>query len=118
MVLEYMDNRKTPEYYFKKMISDIEFCILHLNGISIKEFCENEVLNSAISFKFVQISENAKKIPSFVVEKYDYIPWNKINGLRNKIVHDYGNIQYEIIYDTITFDLPDLLVKLRKIVDE
>ena len=113
-----MDNRKTPEYYFKKMIADIEFCIAHNNGITLKEFCENEVLNSAISFKFVQISENAKKIPSYIIEKYDFIPWNKINGLRNKIVHDYGNIQYEIIYDTIIYDLPDLLGKLIKIIEE
>ena len=113
-----MDNRKTPEYYFKKMIADIEFCIAHNNGITLKEFCENEVLNSAISFKFVQISENAKKIPDWMIMKYKSIPWNKISGLRNKIVHDYGSIQFEIIYDTINNDLPVLVDKLKDLINE
>lgn len=84
----------------------------------MKDFCEDEVLNSAISFKFVQISENAKKIPDWIISKYNDIPWNKISGLRNKIVHDYGNIQFEIIYDTIKNDLPVLIHKLSVLVED
>ena len=60
-----MDN-KTPKYYIEKIIKDIEFCINHLKDSTIEEFNEDEVLSSAISFKFVQISENAKKLPESI----------------------------------------------------
>ena len=51
-----MDNNKTPKYYIEKIITDIEFCIRYLKNVAIEEFNNNELLTSAISFKFVQIS--------------------------------------------------------------
>lgn len=110
-----MDNIKTPKYYIDKIIKDIVFCITNLKDVTIEEFNDNEVLSSAISFKFVQISENVKKLPNSVCELYSNVPWMKISGLRNRIVHDYGSIQLDIIYDTVKNDLPDLKKEIEKI---
>lgn len=111
-----MDNGKTYKYYVEKIIDDINFCIKHLEAISLQEFNMDEILSSAISFKFVQISENVKKLPLFINEVYPNIPWNKISGLRNRIVHDYGSIQLDIIYNTVKDDLPKLIVDLNEII--
>ena len=116
MALRYMDNIKTPTYYLLKIIEDINFVIDNTIGISIEEFSEDEVLNCAVSFKFIQISENAKQLPEGLVKEYPQIPWKKINGLRNRIVHDYGNVQLDIIYNTIEKDLPTLLKQLKIII--
>lgn len=48
---------------------------------------------------------------------YPNIPWMKISGLRNRIVHDYGSIQLDIIYNTVIQDLPLLLNDLKGIVE-
>ena len=111
-----MDNGKTYKYYVEKIIDDINFCIKHLEAISLQEFNMDEILSSAISFKFVQISENVKKLPLSINEVYPTIPWNKISGLRNRIVHDYGSIQLDIIYNTVKDDLPKLIVDLNEII--
>ncbi|MCI5582151.1 MAG: DUF86 domain-containing protein [Anaeroplasma sp.] len=111
-----MDNGKTYKYYVEKIIDDINFCIKHLEAISLQEFNMDEILSSAISFKFVQISENVKKLPLSINEVYPNIPWNKISGLRNRIVHDYGSIQLDIIYNTVKYDLPKLIVDLNEII--
>ena len=111
-----MDNGKTYKYYVKKIIDDINFCIKHLEAISLQEFNMDEILSSAISFKFVQISENVKKLPLSINEVYPNIPWNKISGLRNRIVHDDGSIQLDIIYNTVKYDLPKLIVDLNEII--
>ena len=50
-----------------------------------------------------------------MIVKHPEIPWHKINALRNKIVHDYGEIKLDIIYDTIKNDLPDLLINIENI---
>ena len=42
----------------------------------------------------------------------------KISGLRNRIVHDYGSIQLDIIYDTVKNNLPDLKIEIEKIINE
>lgn len=110
-----MDNRKTPTYYLTKIINDIFFVIENTKYISLNEFTSNDILNCAISFKFIQISENAKQLPISLTMLYPAIPWHKINGLRNRIVHDYGNVQLEIIYNTALIDFPILLEQLKEI---
>jgi len=37
------------------------------------------------------------------------IPWNDIVGLRNRIVHDYGNVDLTIVFDTLKYDIPEVL---------
>lgn len=113
-----MDNLKNDQYYLKKIIKDIEFSISNVKNLSLTEFSENEVINSAICFKFVQLSENSKMISSATKQIYSNIPWKMIVGLRNRIVHDYGNVQFDILYETATKDLPVLLVELTKILEE
>ena len=111
-----MDNKKTPGYYLNKIIDDIVFVIENTKKVSLEEFSHNDVLNCAVSFKFIQISENAKQLPETLMSVYPMIPWREINGLRNRIVHDYGNVQLDIIYNTIVNDLPILLEQLRELV--
>ena len=45
------------------------------------------------------------------------IPWNSLNGLRNRIVHGYDDIDYQTIFDTIKNDLPELSRKIGKIIE-
>lgn len=113
-----MDNNKTAKYYVKKILDDIDFCIKHLNNIDLNSFAQNEVLSTSISFKFIQISENAKKLPDIIYDLYTNVPWIKISGLRNKIVHDYGSIQLYIIYDTIKKDFPILKENMMSILKD
>ena len=110
-----MDNKKTSSYYLNKIIDDITFVIKSTKDYSLEEFSQNDLLNCAISFKFIQISENTKQLPISLTLSYPTIPWHKINGLRNRIVHDYGNIQLEIIYNTVIYDFPILLEQLKEI---
>ncbi|MGM9858494.1 MAG: DUF86 domain-containing protein [Bacilli bacterium] len=115
MVLKYMDNVKDYKYFINNIIENIEFCLRHLDRISLEDFNRDEVLSSAISFKFIQISEYVKKLPNTIFDAYPNIPWHKISGLRNRIVHDYGSIQMEIIYYTVKDDLAELLNSLNDI---
>lgn len=113
-----MDNIKDDKYYISKIINDIEFCLRNLTKTTLHEFDSDEILSSAISFKFVQISENVKKLSPEIFNKYKNIPWHKISGLRNRIVHDYGSVELDIIYYTVKQNLPDLLVSLSTLLNQ
>ena len=75
-----MDNKKTPIYYINKIIDDIFFVLKKTRNISIEEFSENDILNCAVSFKFIQISESAKQLPETLMSAYPMIPWKKLMG--------------------------------------
>lgn len=66
------------------------------------------------------IGEAAKKIPAPVRRKYTDIPWQNLAGMRDKLIHDYMGVSLEIVWRTITEDIPavkpqlvDMLEKVR-----
>lgn len=110
-----MDNVKNDKFYVDKIIDDINFIIKHTNNITKEEFESDNVINSAISFKFIQISENSRHISQETINNYPLVEWKSIVGLRNRIVHDYGNVNLTIIYKTCKENLNVLLVQLLEI---
>lgn len=72
------------------------------------------MLLDSIIFRFIQISENVKKISDEYKNSKKYIPWIQMAGIRNKIVHAYDTIRVDIVYETIKNDLPYLKEELIK----
>ena len=67
-------------------------------------------------FRFIQISEHIKKLSLDFRNEHPNIPWRDITGLRNRIIHEYGNVDLNIIYDTVKVDIYEI-EKLFKSLD-
>ena len=102
---------KNDTYFVEKIINDLNFISMHMNNIDLNSLSKNEILLDSMMFRMIQISENARKLSDEYREKNSNIPWNAIFGLRNRIVHDYGNIDLNIVFDTLTIDIPELMDK-------
>ena len=79
------------------------------------EIKQNEVLIDSIMFRLIQISENSIKLTEKFKNDFKNIPWLAVKGLRNRIVHDYGNVDYSIILDTVRNEIPYCVEELNKI---
>ena len=72
----------------------------------------------------MNIKDNALELTSipnssslgFPQDKYPSIPWQEIIGMRNRLIHGYDDIDFEILYQTITEDFPPLITQLEKLV--
>lgn len=117
MGLKYMDNVKNDKYYVDKIVEDLRFIIKHMDRVDLEELNKNEVLLDSMLFRLIQISENAKKLSDGFKEDNSMVPWTAIYGLRNRIVHDYGNVELSIVYDTLIHDIPELLEVIEKLLD-
>ena len=104
-----MDNVKKDNYYIQKIRQDLEFIVIHMKDVDIEELNENEILQDSMLFRMIQLSENAKKLTDQYKQTHSNIPWNAMYGLRNRIVHDYGNVDLNIIFETLKIDIPQLL---------
>ncbi len=100
-----MDNKKDNHYYINKVVIDLEFLIKHTKGLDRHLFEKDEVLLDSIMFRFIQISEHIKKLSKEFKASHNHIPWTNIIGLRNRIVHEYGNIDLNIIFDVVKHDI-------------
>ena len=112
-----MDNKKNNKYYVDKIVTDLAFIVKHTTGLSQNDLAKNEILLDSVMFRLIQVSENSDKLTEDFKTYYDNIPWRAIKGLRNRIVHEYGNVDLSVIYDTVKNDIPDLLKELRVIVE-
>lgn len=103
-----MDNIKNDNYYAKKIIENIDAIEKYVEGKSYEQFIKDGELTDAVMFRFVQLIENISNISKEFKDKNNHIPWGKIIGFRNGIVHEYGKTDFLIVYETATQDLCDL----------
>lgn len=109
-----MDNVKGDEYYLQKILEDIDYIGKHMENASVETLQKNEMLLDSMMFRMIQISENSKKLSEAFRLQHQNIPWGMLFGLRNRIVHDYGNVNLELIYETLTQDIPSVKENLLK----
>ena len=111
-----MDNIKNDAYYVKKMLKDIKFIMEKTDGITLEDLEENEVLCDSVLFRLIQISENSGKLTVAFKETHKIIPWQAIKGMRNRIVHEYGDVELDVVYQTITEDIPEICQLLETLI--
>ena len=108
-----MDNIKNDAYYVRKMLKDIRFIIEKTKAITLEELEENEILCDSILFRLIQISENSGKLTVAFKDAHRDIPWQAIKGMRNRIVHEYGDVELDVVYQTVTEDIREICEKLE-----
>jgi uncharacterized protein with HEPN domain len=90
--------------------------VVALTSTGCREDLENdEVFSLAITRLVELIGEAASKYPKELQEGYPQIPWPKIIGTRNRLIHGYDFIDYDILWNAVTINIPQLLNELEKI---
>ena len=101
----------------KKIAGYIEDADSYVNNLNYEAFLKDSKTMSATAFVLGQIGELAVRISSETETSYPEIDWKGMRGMRNKIVHDYENVDLMILWNTLKNDLPDLLKQIRKILE-
>lgn len=100
----------------QKIIGYIDDIEKYVDGFQAKDFLDDKKTITACAFTVSQIGELVKEIDIETMNNYDTIPWNSIKGMRNRIVHDYENVDLSVLWGTIKESLPDLKDKLKDII--
>lgn len=100
----------------QKIISYIDDIENYIEGLQAKDFLDDKKTITACAFTVSQIGELVKEVENETMEKYSNITWNSIKGMRNRIVHDYDNVDLSVLWGTIKESLPELKDKLKDII--
>ena len=105
--------------HFKLYLDDIYLSMKrileYVEGMDSKSFKRNYMVVDAVVRNFEVIGEATKNVPSEVKEKFPEIPWRKMYGLRNLISHEYFGVDYEMIWEIISTDLPKNIHDMEEI---
>lgn len=104
--------------FFADMLAAIEKIKRYLENITLEEFLEDEMRIDAVVRNLEIIGEAAGKIPPETRSKCSHIPWKRIVGLRNILIHEYFGIDMDIVWDIIENYLPDLEVETKRILED
>lgn len=81
-------------------------------------FLSDSVYKNAIALCVLQIGELTANLTDEFKETYSQIPWRQIKAMRNIVAHNYGSIDSEILWNTVTDDIPELKKYCIKILSE
>lgn len=70
----------------------------------------------ALTYLVQTLGEAAQRVTQTFRDTTPDIPWSRIVGMRNKVVHDYLDVDYDIVWDVVTIELPGLVTPLEKVV--
>ena len=104
--------------YIEDILEAISKIQRYTEGMDLKAFRASDITVDAVQRNLTIIGEAARQVPPKIVEGYPDIPWNKMRGLRNVVVHQYSGVDLSIVWETVGHDLPPLLPVLRKVLDE
>jgi uncharacterized protein with HEPN domain len=86
-----------------------------VEGISFNEFKTDDKTSSAVIRKFEIIGEAAKQIPEEISNKYPLIPWKEMAGMRDRLIHFYFGIKYDLVWHTIKDVIPQVKPAIQEI---
>jgi uncharacterized protein with HEPN domain len=97
------------------ILVETAFILQHTHDKSKVDVVNDEVLCRAVVRSLEIIGEATKKLDDEFKSSHNHIEWKKLAGTRDKLIHDYFGIDYDIVWDIIESKIQDLDYFLRQI---
>ena len=109
---------KHEQVFLKHILDEINFLIKKTGDKKFDEFIKDEVLKRACSRSLEIIGEAVKNLSNDFKRAHKGIEWKKIAGLRDKIIHYYFGVNWDILWDIIKNRLPELKEQVENILNK
>jgi uncharacterized protein with HEPN domain len=101
--------------YIEDMLDAMEKAELNVEGVTYDEFEADFRLNFTAVRALEIIGEAAKRLPPAFRDQYPAVPWKKMAGMRDRIIHGYDNVNLRIVWDVVKTDIPQVKPLLHQI---
>ncbi len=98
------------------MLDSAELALGYLQKVSKQDFLTNTLIQDAIIRRLLVIAEAARRISEETKQNNPQISWVEIKGMRNRLVHEYDDIDLEIVWEALEKDIPNLIVQLQTLI--
>ncbi len=108
----------SPHDLLCHIIDEMNFLVSEADSINKTSFLNDEKAKRAFARSFEIIGEAAKKVPNDFKQSHENIEWSAMARLRDKLIHHYFGVDYELVWNIVIEDIPPLRKKILKLLDE
>ena len=108
-------SKRESALYLQDIVSSLKKIEEYIKGLSFEQFSQDEKTIDAVVRNLEIIGEAANNIPKVFQDEHTTIPWEKMVSIRNKVLHEYFGVDEDILWKTVTEDLPPLQAELQNL---
>ena len=102
--------------YCRHILAEAEYLLNVSAGMNCERFLADETLKRAFVRSLEIVGEAVKQIPEEFRLRHPQVEWRKMAGTRDKLIHDYLGVDYELVWDIVMSKIPALRQAMAEIV--
>jgi len=103
--------------YLRHILDEVEYLIEQQRDLDYETFYADPTLRRAFVRSLEIIGEASKKIPPEIKQRYPDIEWRAMAAMRDRLIHDYFGVDYEIVWDVVSRKIPVLAIDIRQVLE-
>lgn len=104
--------------YIQDILDSIRDIESFIKGMTFEKFKKDRKTINAVVRSIEVIGEASKNIPSAIKTKYANVPWKKMEGMRDKLIHEYFGVDVEILWKVSREEIKSLKSPMRQILKD